>query len=213
MKTFWEYIESYRTDTIRDMSQSAGKDYLAYSAFLDYLEENGFNVPERTRSKAFYNAHQSGIAEFMNVHDTKPARVRWMIRRDMPEVLLIDAFGTNTPWTQEDFLYRLQQRNVIGMVAETTNNTIVGFIVYSLSKNKMNIERLAVHPLYRNKGVGKMLIDTLKTKTSSHRRSTIDAPHPEEMQGFYGKQGFNTTPTRSSYTTTSDYNTESPGIM
>ena len=44
--------------------------------------------------------------------------IRWMIRRDMPEVLDIENQAFEFPWTEEDFIRCLRQRNCIGMVAE-----------------------------------------------------------------------------------------------
>lgn len=47
---------------------------------------------------------------------TTTAHIRWMIRRDMPEVLHIEESGYAYPWGEEDFLTILRQRNCIGMV-------------------------------------------------------------------------------------------------
>lgn len=44
---------------------------------------------------------------------------RWMIRRDLPEVLTIEArCHERNPWQEEDFLQCLRQSNCIGMVVE-----------------------------------------------------------------------------------------------
>lgn len=50
----------------------------------------------------------------VNVH------IRWMIRRDMQEVLEIEKSGFEFPWSEEDFIRCLRQRNCIGMVENTT---------------------------------------------------------------------------------------------
>jgi len=44
--------------------------------------------------------------------------IRWMIRRDMPEVLEIEDRSFEFSWSEEDFIRCLRQRNCIGMVAE-----------------------------------------------------------------------------------------------
>ncbi|MEM1305855.1 MAG: ribosomal-protein-alanine N-acetyltransferase RimI, partial [Planctomycetota bacterium] len=44
--------------------------------------------------------------------------IRWMIRRDMQEVLGIEQESFEFPWLEEDFIRCLRQRNCIGMVAE-----------------------------------------------------------------------------------------------
>src|SRR5690348_3144654 len=61
--------------------------------------------------------------------------IRWMIRRDMPEVLQTEQHSFEFPWTEEDFLRCLRQRNCIGMVAEQ-GEKVVGFMIYELHKAK-----------------------------------------------------------------------------
>jgi len=99
--------------------------------------------------------------------------IRWMIRRDMPEVLQIETLCFDFPWREEDFLRNLQQRNVIGMVAEAGYDKILAFMMYELHKNKLHLIDFAVHPDFRLKGIGTALIEKLKSKLSSYRRKTI----------------------------------------
>ena len=70
--------------------------------------------------------------------------IRWMIRRDMPEVLHAEATSFEFAWTEEDFLRCLRQRNCIGMVAEH-GEKVVGFMIYELHKTKLHILNFAVH--------------------------------------------------------------------
>lgn len=63
-------------------------------------------------------------------------QIRWMIRRDMPEVIDIEQGAFQFPWTEEDFLNSLKQRNCIGMVAEVRDR-IVGFMVYEPSEESI----------------------------------------------------------------------------
>ena len=98
--------------------------------------------------------------------------IRWMIRRDMPEVLAIEHAGFDFPWCEEEFLRVLRQRNCIGMVAEA-GEQVVGFMVYELHKNKLNVLDFATHPAYRRQGVGGQMVAKLVGKLSSHRRTKI----------------------------------------
>ena len=50
--------------------------------------------------------------------------IRWMIRRDMAEVLDIENESFEFPWQEEDFLRCLKQRNCIGMVAEQDDQVL-----------------------------------------------------------------------------------------
>lgn len=98
--------------------------------------------------------------------------IRWMIRRDMPEILQIEKFNVGPVWEEEDFLKTLRQRNCIGMVAEK-NDTVIGFMVYELHRQKLEILKMAsLAP--GETPVLRQLIFKLKSKLSSHRRTRLE---------------------------------------
>src|SRR6058998_3577951 len=118
--------------------------------------------------------------------------IRWMIRRDMPEVLQIETQSFEFAWTEEDFLRCLRQRNCIGMVAEH-GEKVVGFMIYELHKAKLHILNFAVHPGWRRAGVGAQMVAKLISKLSSHRRTRISLEVRETnltAQLFFRKQDF-----------------------
>ncbi len=86
--------------------------------------------------------------------------IRWMIRRDMPEVLQIEQSSFEYPWLEKDFIRRLRQRNCIGNVAEL-GEKIVGFMVYELQKPKLHIINFAVHAEHRRCGIGTSMAEKL----------------------------------------------------
>lgn len=98
--------------------------------------------------------------------------IRWMIRRDMPEVLAIEHASYEFPWCEEEFLRVLRQRNCIGMVAEC-GERVVGFMIYELHKARLQVLNLAVSADYRRMGVGRQMVAKLVGKLSSHRRTRI----------------------------------------
>jgi len=122
-----------------------------------------------------------------------PVHIRWMIRRDMPEVLDIDYASYQEPWWEKEFLHVLRHRNCIGMVAEK-GEKVFGFMIYELHKDKLEVLRLAVLPCVRRRGIGAWMAEKLKSKLSSHtRRRKIIFDVPEEMlpaQLFLARQGF-----------------------
>jgi [ribosomal protein S18]-alanine N-acetyltransferase len=120
--------------------------------------------------------------------------IRWMIRRDMPEVLQIEEASFDHPcvWTETDFLDCLRKRNCIGMVAEHYE-TIAGFMVYELHKSKLRLLDFAVDPKFRRRRVGTRLIQKLIGKLSTHRRNQITLEVREtnlEAQLFFRQQQF-----------------------
>ena len=119
-------------------------------------------------------------------------QIRWLIRRDMHDVLTIERASFDHPWTEEDFLCCLRQRNCIGMVAEH-DHRIVGFMIYELHKSKLRVLNFATIPDMRRQGVGAQMIRRLVDKLSQQRRSEIMIEVREtnlDAQFFFRNQGF-----------------------
>ena len=102
----------------------------------------------------------------INVH------IRWMIRRDMEEVLDIEQASFEFPWLKEDFLRCLRQRNCIGMVAEF-DERVVGFMNYELQEEQLHVLKFAVHPDIRRRGVGQQMVEKLARKLPRRSRNRI----------------------------------------
>lgn len=118
-------------------------------------------------------------------------QIRWMIRRDMPEVLDIERQSFEFAWTEEDFLCCLRQRNCIGMVAERQER-IIGFMIYELLKSQLHVLNFAVAPWSRRMGVGCQMVEKLVNKLSQQRRQEITLEVRETnlaAQLFFKQQG------------------------
>src|SRR3954470_5635962 len=137
------------------------------------LTELGKLSPKRAPGRSRWLGSREAVMS-MGRTEKEQARVhiRWMIRRDMPEVLQIETQSFEFAWTEEDFLRCLRQRNCIGMVAEH-GEKVVGFMIYELHKAKLHILNFAVHPNFRRTAIGGQMISKLIGKLSSHRRTKI----------------------------------------
>ena len=125
----------------------------------------------------------------INVH------IRWMIRRDVPEVLDIENRSFEFPWVEEDLIRCLRQRNCIGMVAEHAER-VVGFMIYNLHKSRLEVLNFAIHPDFRRCGVGQQMVNKLVLKLNSNRRSQIVlalADFNLDGQLFFRAMGFRAT--------------------
>lgn len=98
---------------------------------------------------------------------------RWMIRRDMEDVIAIELASFSEPWELEDYLRFLRRRNSIGHIIESSEGVIYGAMVYTLNPRHLHVDRLVVHPCNRQQGYGSEMIDKLKGKLSTYRRSRI----------------------------------------
>jgi ribosomal-protein-alanine N-acetyltransferase len=98
--------------------------------------------------------------------------VRWMIRRDMPDVLAIEREAFEFPWSEEDFTRSLRQRTCIGMVAEYADS-VVAFMIYELHRTRLHVLNFAVLRSHRRLGIGTQMLRRLIAKLAPERRSRI----------------------------------------
>jgi ribosomal-protein-alanine N-acetyltransferase len=118
--------------------------------------------------------------------------IRWMIRRDMPEVLAIESESFEFPWSEDEFIRCLRQRNCIGMVADH-DDEVVGFMIYELHKTRLHILNFAVAKEYRRLGIGQRMVTKLLGKLSQQRRTRVMLEVREtnlDAQLFFRSQGF-----------------------
>ena len=108
-------------------------------------------------------------------------KLRWGIRRDLADMLAIEQASFPCPWSEEDFLSLLKQRNVISMVAVPCEKNgletggAVGLFIYELHKTHLRLLTVAVHPDRRREGIGTMMLESMRGKLSTHRRRSIVA--------------------------------------
>ncbi|WP_234824165.1 ribosomal protein S18-alanine N-acetyltransferase [Bremerella cremea] len=103
---------------------------------------------------------------------TLPVHIRWMIRRDMQEVLDIESLSFEYAWSEEEFVKCLRERNCIGMVAEH-DDRIAGYMIYEILNTRLHLLNLAVAPSMRLAGVGRQMIGKLVSKLTHRRRRQI----------------------------------------
>lgn len=118
--------------------------------------------------------------------------VRWWIRRDSPEVLTIERLnhGLNGE-AEEYFLELLREQTVVGCVAEK-GDMIVGYMIYELFKNRLDILHLEVHPDWQRSGVATQMFNNLVAKCQDKGREAITWKINERnlvLQQFLRKMG------------------------
>ncbi len=131
----------------------------------------------------------------------KSIHIRWMIRRNMPEVLAIEADSFEFPWSAADFVQCLRQRNCIGMIAEHEDR-VVGFMIYELTKSRIQVLNFSTATDFLRKGVGTQMVSKLIGKLSAQRRTRITLEVRETnlpAQLFWRAKGFRVVSTLREY--------------
>lgn len=98
--------------------------------------------------------------------------IRWMIKRDIVSVLAIERASFEFCWTEAEFRTYLRQRNRGGLVVEC-DGLVIGFVVYELFADRIQVLNLAVTPEFRRRGVGRLLVEKVIEKMSPHRRNRL----------------------------------------
>lgn len=127
---------------------------------------------------------------------TTPVHTRWLIRGDRPAVMAIERASFPAPWTCDELVACLRFRNVIAHVAEDRADRVVGYMVYALYCDRVELVNFAVAPWARRAGVGAQMIAKLVGKLSGYRRSRVglhvrDGNLPAQL--FFRAAGFRAT--------------------
>jgi ribosomal-protein-alanine N-acetyltransferase len=112
------------------------------------------------------------------------AHMRWLIGRDLPEVLQTDLESFENSWTEEEFRHARRRPNCIGMVAEV-GDAVAGYLIYERHKRKLVLKRIAVHPRFRRRGVGTQMLAKLVSKLSARLRTRVSIDVPERLDGAH----------------------------
>lgn len=118
--------------------------------------------------------------------------IRWMLRRDMDEVLRIDQSHVWERWGEDQYLQVLRKSNVIGVVIEE-NGEVVAFMIYTLDRDSFTVLKIAVRQDMQRQCLGAMMISRLIDKLTQQKRASIVADVPEWMldaQLFFRAMGF-----------------------
>lgn len=86
--------------------------------------------------------------------------VRILVKADLRDVLEIEKESFGLAWVHKDFMRCLRQGNYHAVVAEY-NQRVVGFMVYEVVNDEIQLLNLTVHSGYRRLGVGSQLVTAM----------------------------------------------------
>lgn len=122
-------------------------------------------------------------------------QITFMQLEDIPEVVNIEQLSFTTPWSRWAYTAELTENDRARYLVARVGERVVGYIGVWLVADEGHITNIAVHPLYRNRGIGRMLLSAMidLVRSSRGRRLTLEvrvsnvvAQHLYESVGFVG---------------------------
>ncbi|MCE5312439.1 MAG: ribosomal protein S18-alanine N-acetyltransferase [Nitrospiraceae bacterium] len=129
--------------------------------------------------------------------------IRPMTQEDLPQVLNIEKSSFTAPWSEASFLSELYNRYAICRAAEV-GKTIAGYICVRQISDECHIMNLAVHSLYRRKGIASLMLrDVLgDLRSQGHTALHLEVRSSNiAAQNLYTKFGFSQAGLRKNYYT------------
>lgn len=202
-----KYIQdllAHTSDLISKVQSTASEKKRSIYRIMEKIKDSAYQISENAEREEERSIVRKLVTECVHL-DRKLLRqhlpkeisvqIRWMIRRDMPEVLDIEHQCFEFPWSDQNFIDFLRKRNGMNLVAEIEDR-VVGFIMYELHKDRLHIRNFAVDEQFRRCGIGKSMIEKLKNKLSDQRRTHIALEVRETnvpAQLFFRRMGFRAT--------------------
>jgi [ribosomal protein S18]-alanine N-acetyltransferase len=124
-----------------------------------------------------------------------------MTAADLDAVMVIERGSFAYPWSTRFFLQELQvpcARSILGEI----NQRIVGYVLFWLLPDEIDVHNLAVHREFRRRGIGRLLLQqvVIEARCRSSNRVTLEVRQSNvAAQKLYESLGFTATGVRRGY--------------
>lgn len=123
-----------------------------------------------------------------------PIQIEPMRVRDLDAVLAIERTSFPTPWSRYAYLSELLENDrAYYIVARTSDRKVAGYTGMWLILDEGHITTIAVHPLYRGRGVGRQLLEAAEAiaRERGALRITLEVRVSNIIaQSLYEKTGY-----------------------
>lgn len=119
-----------------------------------------------------------------------------MTPADLEGVMEVERLSYLTPWSRDAFLSEMMQTYTIYLVAKE-GERVVGIAGMHVVWEDAHVTNVAVHPLYRGRGLGERMMLELfeRARRRGARRMTLEVRASNTAaQNLYRKLGFTTSP-------------------
>lgn len=143
--------------------------------------------------------------------DFKNIVIDYMKEEDIPQVMAIEVSSFYAPWTSFSFLEELKHNRLASYFSARFLEQLVGYAGVWFILDEVHITTIAVHPFYRSRGIGSLLLGKIIKLASQQRAKEVTLEvrvSNKPAQGLYTKYGFDVKGTRKNF-----YNDEDALIM
>lgn len=133
------------------------------------------------------------VADQDRRHEDLPLRIDPMRVRDLSSVLDIEKRSFTAPWSRNAFLSELLENDRAYYFAARVGERIVGYIGVWLVAGEGHITNVAVHPDFRNRGIGRRLLHAVAdmVKERGGNRLTLEVRRSNRVaHSLYRSLGF-----------------------
>ena len=128
--------------------------------------------------------------------------VEVMKSRDIDTVTEIEKLSFDTPWSRESFISEIEKNDFAQYLVAKIGDKVVGYAGMWFILDETHITNIAVHPDYRDIGIGDKLIKAVieSTKENGLRSITLEVRNTNKKAIYlYEKNGFETAGIRKGY--------------
>ncbi|MEW6182202.1 MAG: ribosomal protein S18-alanine N-acetyltransferase [Bacillota bacterium] len=109
------------------------------------------------------------------------------------QILHIEKVSFPQPWSRETFLFEVVLNQLADYVVALHDNFLVGYGGMWLVLDEAHVTNIAVHPLHRNKGIGRRILQELIRRASGRglKQMTLEVrPSNSPARKLYEELGF-----------------------
>jgi ribosomal-protein-alanine N-acetyltransferase len=113
--------------------------------------------------------------------------------RHIPAILEIERRSFPTPWSERAFMSELTQNAYAHYIVALHGDRVIGYAGMWLILDEAHVTNIAVHPDYRGRHVGELLLGDLERRARAQgcTRMTLEVrPSNAVAQRLYRKHGF-----------------------
>jgi ribosomal-protein-alanine N-acetyltransferase len=122
-------------------------------------------------------------------------------RDDLAAIMEIEH-ASSSPWSESAFIAAFSDKNVLALAARAANRALCGYLIAITIVDELHIHNLAVHPFFRRRHIGQMLLETAldlsKQRTVKKIFLEVRSRNTAAI-GLYAKMGFVTQLIRRQY--------------